>query len=200
MIKYFSNVYSFDGDFFVGDYTEYKKSHPAFKDVKGVLITSTKRNEIGFLHFHNKNNVKVKAINFEENPAFLKDNNGNLVSQCECFCVADKQKGKAWLAFVELKYCKGAKENIISNFASAINQVKNSHLFLRDDTKILEQKKFHIYWVISMPEHSDQTPFTAFAISQDDILSYKEDYGATIIGDTDVEILNSGFIRGMHRD
>lgn len=49
-----------------------------------------------------------------------------------------------------------------------------------------------------MPEHTDQVPFTSFAMSQDEILDYKDKYHAIIIGDTDIEILNPGYIRGMN--
>lgn len=198
MIEGFKGVYSFDSDFFVGDYTEYLKTHSEFKDVKGVLITSKERDEISFLHFHNKNQVKVDCVNFEENPSFLKDEAGKTVKQCECFCVSQKDKGKAWFALVELKYCKAAKENIIRNFHAAIGQLEKSFIYLRDIKQLIEEKEYHYYWIVSMPEHTDQVPFTSFAMSQNEILDYKDKYHAIIIGDTDIEILNPGYIRGMN--
>lgn len=99
---------------------------------------------------------------------------------------------------MELKYCY--EKNICGNFDAAKSQLEKSFLFLRDDKKLFfKDKEYHYFWIISMPEHTGRAPFTAFALSQDEQLRVHETYGAIIIGDTEVEILNSSYLRGGHK-
>lgn len=194
MENHFHNTQHFEGDVYVADYTQYAKEHQE-SEMKGVVVSDVQPEWVGSLKFCNPNCVHVLAVNFEKNESLFKLTDGQKVSNCECMLLSEEGRQKRWLALAELKYCKGEDRNIASNFEQALLQLRDTFLYLRDQIKLFESAEYRYYWVISMPEHGDKIPFSAFVLSQDDLLAYKEAYNAVIISDNIVNIWTGTVIK-----
>lgn len=195
MEQFFSKTRQHTGDVYVADYTQYSKDHPTC--MKGVEISDEKPDDIESLAFLNPNNVPVVSVNFEENEQFFRTgDNKQIHSSCECMLVsAQCSARKRWLALVELKYCKSADRNIASNFEDAISQLETTFIYLKDTKNVFSQDEYRYFWVVSMPEHSEKAPFSAFAWSQDDALRYQDLYKVTIYSDNQVEIWTGSVLK-----
>lgn len=186
MIRKFPNHVHLDTDIYVADYTHYAEDNPDAKGW-GVVISGVEPEHIKALKFNNPNKKHVTAVNFEKNEAVFKPDGLHKVDNCECMLVSEEGHGKRWLALVELKYC--LEKNIASNFEDALYQLAATHRYLRDDVRFFGPDDFRYYWIISMPEHSDRVPFSAFTLSQDDELKYAKEYNSVIIiSDNEVNI------------
>ena len=195
MERHFHHTQRFGSNIYVADYTQYAKEHPEYGERK-VEITQEKPKAINSLDFYNPNHIKVTAINFEKNPSIFKSSDNEKNANCECMLVPEEcVSRKNWLALVELKYCKGEIRNIVSNFLEALQQVRDTFLYLRDKIQLFGKDTYRYYWVIAMPDHDDKVPFSAFVLSPDDIMAYKECYNATIISDNKVNIWTTSVIR-----
>ena len=194
----FSGISHHCGDIYVADYTQFAKEHGDCAN-KGVVISDSVHSEIGSLIIHNPNKVKVLSVNFERNDKFFRVVEKEKCSTCECMFVADGDSKKSWLVLVELKYCKGDDRNIQNNFDKAIEQLKSTFLYLRDTKKIIGCGEYNYFWVVSMPEHSEKIPFMSFSFTQDAMLSYREDYGVTVIGDNELEIWTKNIMRPLSK-
>lgn len=181
-------------DVYVADYTQFSASHSEFAG-RGVAICDEKPDKIESLWFKNPNSIGILSVNFEENQSVFRPENKKTVPNCECMLVSERGNQKKWLALVELKYCKGADRNISTNFMNALNQLEETFVYLRDEKGILDNKQYRYFWVISMPEHSDKIPFSAFALSQDELMKYYERYKTIIISDNVVEIWTGSVIK-----
>lgn len=197
--QFFAQTGRHTGDIYVADYTQYSKEHSDCPN--GVVISDDKPDDIDSLAFYNPNNVPVISVNFEENEPFFRTGEKNHThSSCECMLVSDPDTAKKrWLALVELKYCKAADRNITSNFENAISQLESTFLYLRDTKNVFSKDEYRYFWVVSLPEHSDKAPFSAFAWSQDDALSYNELYNVTIYSDNQVEIWTGSVLKPKKR-
>lgn len=194
MESVFSNIRHHCGDVFVADYTQYAQSHPG-SSLKGVAISDAKPPLIGSLAFENPNGVKLMSVNFEENLHFFRPDGGKRTStNCECMLASEDGNKRRWLALAELKYCQGEDRNIVSNFSKALSQLEETFLYLVDKKKLFTKNDYRFYWVISMPEHSDKVPFSAFVLSQDEELEYKDKYNSIIISDNRVVIWTGSVI------
>lgn len=60
----FANIQCYDGDFYVGDYTNYKRNHPDFTLHDGVVIEAQPLGLIPFLRFRNRRRVAATCVNF----------------------------------------------------------------------------------------------------------------------------------------
>lgn len=187
MENQFANVQHHVGDVYVADYTQFASEHPELAE-RGVVVSDLKPELIGSLLFRNPNGVKVLSVNFEKNPAVFKLDDGRKVSNCECMLVSEQGNKKRWLALAELKYCKGEDRNIASNFEDALNQLRDTFLHLRDVAGLFKDDDYRYFWIVSMPEHSDKVPFSAFVLSQDELMAYKDLYNSVIISDNVVDI------------
>lgn len=194
MEERFANVQHHVGDVYVADYTQFAAEHPDLA-VHGVVVSDEKPELIGSLLFRNPNSVRVLSVNFEKNQGLFRPDGRERVSSCECMLVSEQGNQKRWLALAELKYCKGADRNIASNFEEALGQLKETFLYLRDAIGLFRENEYKYYWIVSMPEHSDKIPFSAFVLSQDDLLAYKELYKSVIITDNTVEIWTGTVIK-----
>lgn len=194
----FSGISHHCGDIYVADYTQFAKEHVEFVN-RGVVISDRAYSEISSLIIHNPNKVKVLSVNFERNDKFFRVTDKEKCPNCECMFVAESDSKRSWLALAELKYCKGEDRNIQNNFDKAIDQLKSTFLYLRDTKKVFECGEYHYYWVISMPEHSEKIPFMSFSFTQDEMLSYREDYGVTVIGDNELEIWTKNVLRPLSK-
>ena len=194
MEERFANVQYHVSDIYVADYTQFATEHPD-QAHRGVTVSDEKPELIGSLHFRNPNGVKVLSVNFEKNRALFKPQGGQQVSSCECILVSEQGNHKRWLALAELKYCKGEDRNMASNFEAALAQVRDTFLYLRDEVKLFAGDQYRYYWVVSMPEHSDKIPFSAFVLSQDELMEYKTLYNSVIISDNIVDIWTGTVIK-----
>ena len=190
----FANVQHHVGDVYVADYTQFASEHPELAE-RGVVVSDLKPEQIGSLMFRNPNGVKVLSVNFEKNSAVFKFEDGGKVSNCECMLVSEQGNKKRWLALAELKYCKGEDRNIASNFEDALGQLRDTFLHLRDVAGLFKDDDYRYFWIVSMPEHSDKVPFSAFVLSQDELMVYKDLYNSVIISDNVVDIWTGTVIK-----
>ena len=194
MKSIFTRHQLFQSDIYFADYTEYIRQGGKNSYAKGVVIADHSFPQIESLSFENPNHVQALAVNFEGYPAFFKPDGVRKVRNCEGMLVSEEGNAKRWLALVELKYCKGNDANIIANFSDALDEITKTFLYLRDEKKLFENSSFRFYWVISIPEHSEKIPFSAFVLNQDDLTDIKNQYNATLISDNSVTIWTGSVI------
>lgn len=166
----------FDGDIFVGDYTEYAKTHPQYAG-RGVVFSDAPLPDLNTLHIINRRGVPAAAVNFERCEHLLKDEQGELVKQCEGMCFAARARKHGWVLLIEMKYC--LEKNIGNNVDAARYQLEKSLGYLRDTIHVIGRND-RIYWVLAIPDHSEQEPFNSFAYSQDDLLELQERLGVVL--------------------
>lgn len=196
----------FTSDIYIADYTQYRSermktgaTNEQLDDEgipNGIDITCSPSTKLGFFHIINKHRVSITAINFERNMMYFRDADGHDLSQCECLSYADGATSKGWLMLHELKYCK--VNNIQTNFDIAVGQIERTYIHLRDDfydAPFLRDGQFRYYWIISIPEHSEASPFDGFDYDGDRVLELNRQYNCFIWGVNQVEILNTGFLR-----
>lgn len=194
MQNIFTRHQLFQSDIYFADYTEYVRQGGKNPYAKGVVIDDHPFSQIESLLFKNPNHVQAVAVNFEEYSAFFKPDGVHKVRNCEGMLVSEEGNARRWLALVELKYCKGNDANIIANFEDALDEIKKTFLYLRDEKKLFENSSYRFYWVISIPEHSEKIPFSAFVLTQDDLTDIKDKYSATLISDNSVTIWTRSLI------
>ncbi len=86
-------------DLYIYDYTNSTQS------ARGVEASVEEPVDFSSFYLRNRQAIKFEFINFEENVALFKRDNGTTAPQCECMCVAERNKGeKGWLMLLELKY------------------------------------------------------------------------------------------------
>lgn len=202
----FTERQRYSSDVYITDYSQYRnarlKSGVTNEELnnegipQGVDITDYPSTILDSFHIVNKHHISITAINFEHNMQYFRDADGNDLSQCECLCYADGATSKGWLMLNELKYCK--LDNIATNFDAAVGQIERTYLHLRDDfqnTPFLKDGQYRYYWIISIPEHSEASPFDGFDYDEDRVLEMNSQYKCTILGVNQVEVLNTGFLR-----
>ena len=204
----FTERQQFSSDVYISDFTQYRNERlkadatsEVLEDEKiphGVDITEAASPIVDSFHISNKRHVSITAINFERNMQYFRDADGNDLSQCECLTYADGATSKGWLMLHELKYCK--LSNIETNFDAAVGQIERTFLHLRDDFQdnpFLKDGQFRYYWIISIPEHTDESPFDGFAYDGDRILEMNRQYNCNIWGVNEVEVLNTGYLKAV---
>ena len=194
MEEIFKEIIRFESDFFVGDYKQYAESQGDSK-FSGVILSNVPLPEIRSLHFLNRQHVPVLAVNFEKNLGYFKEDDGRLVSNCECMLVSDKARRKGWLILAELKYCGGNPRTINDNFEKAITQLRDTFLYLRDKKHLFGIGDFRYIWVVSLPEHDELIPFSQFYPSPERLLDYKEKLNVNLISSNIIEIQTHQHVR-----
>lgn len=194
MNRHFVNLQHFEKDVYVADYTQYATEHPGLRE-RGVVISEEQPVLIKALKFNNPNGVKILAVNFERNEAVFRPDGREKVPNCECMLVSEQGARRRWLALVELKYCKGEDRNIAENFQTAIQQLRATFLYLRDEIRLFGGEDYRYFWIVSIPEHSDKIPFSSFVLSPDELLEYKELYNSTILSDNVIDIWTGTVIK-----
>lgn len=177
----------FETDVFVADYTNYinnggESSTPS----SGVYISTTEPPIVKSLLVTDKNRIKFEAVNFERNGSLLKNPDGSKHSQCECMFYAQREEGKSWILFVEMKYCE--QKNLYSDTVEAISQLKETCRYLLEEKNIFEGKDLARYFVVSTPNVEPLDPFDANYFNQDDMLTLKENYNASLFLSNQVDI------------
>ena len=60
---------------------------------------------------------------------------------------------------------------------------------------LFKDDDYRYFWIVSMPEHSGKVPFSAFVLSQDELMAYKDLYNSVIISDNVVDIWTGTVIK-----
>lgn len=168
--EFFQNRQDFSSDIYVGDYTEYAKTHTK-KRGTGVVFSSCALPDLNTLHIKNPNRKKVTAVNFEECPGVFADECDRQEKQCEDLCYASRARKHGWVLLIEMKYCQ--EKNVGTNVDTAKLQLKKTLEFLRNEKHVIEEKD-RVYWVLSIPDHGDLAPFGSFVYTPSDLLELQE--------------------------
>lgn len=170
MERYFSHSKCFDSDCFVADYTQQTNNEI------GVVISDTPFVDIAYFHLikrHKDQKLPYLAVNIEEYPAFMHG-----IENCECVFYSMSDKKKPWILFLETKYCES--RNIDNHAVKACSQMKST-LEKLEDEGLVDRHASRVYFVYSVPEHTEMAPFGAFLLSQDFGLRLKEE-GISLLG------------------
>lgn len=141
-----------------------------------MVISEQPFDDIAFFHLkkNTPSNIEYIGINFEEHPAFIKG-----IENCECMFIAVSNVKKPWLLMLEMKYCE--EDNIEGYAYKAYSQMKAT-LDKVDNLQLTDSSKFNRYFVYSVPEHEDRSPFGAFTLSQNETLRTYEKDGIQLLG------------------
>ena len=198
MLEVFEHTTRYESEVYIGDYTEYVKSHPDC-GYHGVVISNMPIALISSLHIHNPVHIPMMGVNFEKNLDVFKSGDGTTVSNCECMLVSDKASKKGWLLLAELKYCGGSQQAVQRNLEKAFGQMKSTYLHLRDKKHVFTQGEYRCAWVVSLPEHDDLIPFSSFMAQPELLLDFKDKYGVDIFTDNNLMVVSHEHIIAMAR-
>lgn len=186
----------FESEVYIGDYTEYVKTH-ADCGIDGVVMKNMPLPHIASLHIHNPIHIPMQGVNFEANEEVFKREDRSKVSNCECMLVSDKSSRKGWLLLAELKYCGGAKFAVQRNLEKAFTQLESTYLYLRDVKHVFGQGEFRCAWVVSLPEHDDLVPFSSFLSEPEALLYFKDRYGVDVFTDNNLKVFSHEYVFAM---
>ena len=172
VLEVFDHTTRYESEVYIGDYTEYVKSHPDC-GYHGVMMSNMPIALISSLHIHNPIHIPIMGVNFEENLDVFRSWDGTTVSNCECMLVSDKASKKGWLLLAELKYCGGSQQAVQRNLEKAFSQMEATYLHLRDEKHFFTQGEYRCAWVVSLPEHDDLVPFSSFMSQPELLLDFK---------------------------
>lgn len=198
MLEVFGQTTRYESEVYIGDYTEYVKSHPDC-GYHGVVISNMPIALISSLHIHNPVHIPMMGVNFEKNLDVFKSGDGTIVSNCECMLVSDKASKKGWLLLAELKYCGGSQQAVQRNLEKAFSQMESTYLHLRDEKHVFTQGEYRCAWVVSLPEHDDLVPFSSFLSQPELLLDFKDKYGVNIFTDNNLMVVSHEHIIAMER-
>lgn len=170
LTKHFQRCTLHEADVYVADYTNRTGSRI------GVVISENTFDDIACFHLkkHTGSNIRYVAVNFEEYPAFKSG-----IKNCECMFASAHDTKKPWLMLLEMKYCEAG--NIETYTYKAFSQMKETLAKLVSDG-IVERDSHRIYFVYSVPEHTEAIPFGAFTLSQNETLRCYEEENIHLIG------------------
>lgn len=183
MINIFNKSEIFDCDCFVADYTQQTKNK------KKVIISKKPFTDISYFHLIKKNknqNIPYLAINLEDYAKFTESKNN-----CECIFESLSECSKPWVLFLEMKYC--LSYNIEKHALEAIHQM-DAMLNKLKEMKAFEQNKKRIYFVYSVPDHSNKAPFTSFYTTQDKELELHK-RGIIFLGENSIIIATANILK-----
>ena len=196
MLEVFGQTTRYESEVYIGDYTEYVKSHPDC-GYHGVVISNMPIALMSSLHIHNPVHIPMMGVNFEENLDVFKSGDGTIVSNCECMLLSDKASKKGWLLLAELKYCGGSLQAVQRNLEKAFSQMESTYLHLRDKKHVFTQAEYRCAWVVSLPEHNDLVPFSSFLSEPELLLDFKDKYGVDIFTDNNLMVVSHEHIIAM---
>lgn len=196
MLEVFDHMARFESEVYIGDYTEYVKTHPNC-GYNGVVMKNMPIPYIASLHIHNPIHIPMQGLNFEENEEVFKRGDRTKVSNCECMLVSDKSSRKGWLLLAELKYCGGSQVAVQRNLDKAFTQLESTYLYLRDVKHVFGQGEFRCAWVVSLPEHDDLVPFSSFLSEPEVLLDFKDRYGVDVFTDNNLKIVSHEYVVAM---
>ncbi len=186
----------FESEVYIGDYTEYVKTH-AGCGYDGVVMKNMPLPHIACLHIYNPVHIPMIGVNFEENEEVFKREDKSKVSNCEGMLVSDKSNRKGWLLLTELKYCGGSQIAVQRNLDKAFSQLESTYLYLRDVKHVFGQGEFRCAWVVSLPEHDDLVPFSSFLSEPEVLLNFKDKYGVDVFTDNNLRVVSHEYVVAM---
>ena len=198
MSEVFDHTSRYESEVYIGDYTEYAKSHPDC-GFHGLAMSNMPITLISFLHIHNPVHIPMIGVNFEKNLNVFRPGDGTTVSNCECMLVSDRASKKGWLLLAELKYCSGSQQAVQRNLGKAFSQMESTYLHLRDKKHVFTQGEYRCAWVVSLPEHDDLIPFSSFMAQSELLLDFKDKYGVDIFTDNNLMVVSHEHIIAMAR-
>ena len=198
-LKVFDQRARFESEVYIGDYTEYVKTHEDC-GCEGVVMKNIPLPFIASLHIHNPVHIPMLGVNFEENEDVFKREKRSTVSNCECMLLSDKSSRKGWLLLAELKYCGGSQMAVQRNMKNALSQLESTYLHLRDVKHVFVQGEFRCVWVVSLPEHDDLVPFSSFLSQPELLLDFKDKYGVDVFTDNNLKVVSHEYIMAMERE
>ena len=198
MLEIFNHTTRFESEVYIGDYTEYVKTHPNCS-YNGVVMSNMPIAFISSLHIHNPVHIPLLGVNFEENLDIFKPGDGTTVSNCECMLVSDKSSKKGWLLLAELKYCGGSQLAVQRNLEKAFSQMESTYLHLRDEKHVFMQGEYRCVWVVSLPEHDDLVPFSSFMSQPELLLDFKDRFGVDVFTDNNLMVVSHEYVVAMER-
>jgi hypothetical protein len=180
---------------YIADFTEYiNQGGTTNVPSKGVYVGTEENGIIPSFRLTNDNAIPFTVINNEKNPSKFKRKDGKKVSQCECIIYADRNDNKkGWMIFLELKYCQ--QKNRYQNILDGIGQLRDTCLYVINETNIFESKSFKKYLVISTPGVTPLDPFDGSYFDQETMLSIKEKTGAIIKASNEGHILTPAVVK-----
>lgn len=198
MLEIFNHTTRFESEVYIGDYTEYVKTHSDC-GYSGVVMSNMPIAFISSLHIHNPMHIPLLGVNFEENIEVFRPGDGTTVSNCECMLVSDKSSKKGWLLLAELKYCGGSQLAVQRNLEKAFSQMESTYLYLRDVKHVFTQGEYRCAWVVSLPEHDDLVPFSSFMSQPELLLDFKDRYGVDVFTDNNLMVVSHEYVVAMER-
>lgn len=195
-LEVFDQSTRFESEVYIGDYTEYVKTH-ADCGYNSVVMKNIPLPYIASLHINNPMHIPMIGVNFEENLDVFRLGDGTTVSNCECMLVSDKSNRKGWQLLAELKYCGGSQLAVQRNLEKAFSQLESTYLYLRDVKHVFGQGEFGCAWVVSLPEHDDLVPFSSFLSEPEVLLEYKDRYGVDVFTDNNLKVVSHEHIVAM---
>jgi hypothetical protein len=192
-LEVFDKKTRFESDVYIGDYTEYAKTH-ADCGYNGVAMKNMPIPYIASLHIHNPVHIPMLGANFEESPDVFRQGDGTTVPNCECMLVSDKSSWKGWLLLAELKYCGGSQMAMQRNLEKAFKQLESTYTHLRDVKHVFVQGEFRCVWVVSLPEHNALVPFSSFMSGPETRLDFKDKYGVDVFTDNNLKVVSHEYV------
>lgn len=174
-------------DIWVADYTEQTKKELECNR-KGVCISEAVFSDIDSFHLQNPKSVATYGVNFEELPSYFPEG----VKNCECLFKAKEVTDGGFVLLCELKYCK--LKNVEPNVDKAYKQLQSTWVYLKS-REVFNTKHCRCFFNISIPPHSELSPFQSFLLNQNDILIWKKTEGVNLLGANSLLILDKGIIR-----
>ena len=187
IVEKFEHAREYQNDVWVADYTEQTRFKPESAK-KGVCVSESEFDDIKSFHLQNPKHVVIYGINFEEHPDYFPDKTKN----CECLFKPRDVVDGGFLLLCELKYCRA--HNIEANADKAYEQLKSTWSLL-ESRQIFDRNHCKSFLNISVPDHSDKSPFKSFTANQDEELKWLKEYKINLLGENDLLILDKGVVR-----
>lgn len=187
LVEEFVHAKEYTGDVWVADYTQQTSSMPA-ENRKGVCISDTEFTDISAFHLQNPKHVAMLGVNFEEYPHYFPGG----IQNCECLFRAKEVVDGGFLLLCELKYCKA--HNIQVNAEKAYDQLNSTWNHLASKG-IFDSNHCKSFLNISVPDHSDKSPFSSFLYPQNERLDWLKKYRIVLLGENNLLVLDKGIIK-----
>lgn len=175
----FSQSPVFESDCFVADYSEYDRLN-GISPSRKVQVTDTEP-PIDHFHLRNRQSVPILAVNLEQYPEYRNGEN------CEAMLTSLSGTHRPWALFVELKYCQphtagqNTERCLREHCSKALSQLKATIARLTD-AGLISRQSHNIYANFVAFGLEAQEPFTAFNLTQDDIIALKDETGISFLG------------------
>lgn len=157
-------INAYERDVYVADYTERTKN----TETKRSVEVWEECPDIDCFLLRNEVVLKIGSVIYD-NQSFVNEN-GNTQSQCECVVFPYVATEKAWILFLELKYC--SKINARKNMNEAKKQLFATYEYYKKSGIIGD--KVIVYLIASLPQQNN-IPFENFIAAPDELQRWKRE-------------------------